>query len=475
MMDLELQELCDNLTVVVDKMDFINKLAIHLDFPSEMNANLLVAKNCLLDCRMLVEIKLIQIADSTSAFPESTEEQFKIYNKVGETQYSVKSEENQKNELSDPNEISNDLSENLHLDANDLIENKDIVEAKIEVDECSEDKEVEMVRRKTRRKRGTKTIENKNSIIAIKSAIDPTVESSNSKAEEYKHSDVTDNDIEAQIQDDSNLTCQICGTTRPNKQEFDRHLRNHKRKKKCPSCDLTMCAFELKKHLKEAHSSSKSDSKVIKVACRQCYKTFPKDEIKIHSETCLPVPMQCAVCGKICNGRKSHSDHVRKHKQSLNFKCDLCGRKYPYEKDLIRHKKASHFDNRTCDICGARLKGEQSFREHMELHDENRERSYSCDECGKSFFRAGQLKHHKKCHSDDRPFSCDVCSKSFKYRDNLNKHLRSHNKDMYFKCEECGKTFSFKSALTKHLKRIHQIVFKKFSDYLQNKIGVENE
>ena len=29
-MDLELQELCDNLTVVVDKMDFINKLAIHL-------------------------------------------------------------------------------------------------------------------------------------------------------------------------------------------------------------------------------------------------------------------------------------------------------------------------------------------------------------------------------------------------------------------------------------------------------------
>ena len=60
--------------------------------------------------------------------------------------------------------------------------------------------------------------------------------------------------------------------------------------------------------------------------------------------------MQCAVCGKICNGRKSHSDHVRKHKQSLNFKCDLCGRKYPYEKDLIRHKKASHFDNRQNNV-----------------------------------------------------------------------------------------------------------------------------
>ena len=30
---------------------------------------------------------------------------------------------------------------------------------------------------------------------------------------------------------------------------------------------------------------------------------------------------------------------------------------------------------RTCDICGARLKGEQSFREHMELHDENRNTS----------------------------------------------------------------------------------------------------
>ena len=46
--------------------------------------------------------------------------------------------------------MSNDLSKNLHIGAYDLIENKDIVEAKIEVDECSEDKEVEMVRRKTR-------------------------------------------------------------------------------------------------------------------------------------------------------------------------------------------------------------------------------------------------------------------------------------------------------------------------------------
>ena len=64
------------------------------------------------------------------------------------------------------------------------------------------------------------------------------------------------------------------------------------------------------------------------------------------AETCLPIPIQCAVCGKICNGRKSHSDHVRKHKQSLDFACNICGRKYPYEKDLIRHMKASHFDIR---------------------------------------------------------------------------------------------------------------------------------
>ena len=49
--------------------------------------------------------------------------------------------------------MSNDLSKNLHIGAYDLIENKDIVEAKIEVDECSEDKEVEMVRRKTRNSR----------------------------------------------------------------------------------------------------------------------------------------------------------------------------------------------------------------------------------------------------------------------------------------------------------------------------------
>ena len=64
---------------------------------------------------------------------------------------------------------------------------------------------------------------------------------------------------------------------------------------------------------------------------------------------------------------------------------------------------------------------------------EDRERGYSCEQCGKSFFVASSLKKHKKTHSDERPFSCDICSKSFKHKEILGNHIRKHNKDDFFK------------------------------------------
>ena len=43
---------------------------------------------------------------------------------------------------------------------------------------------------------------------------------------------------------------------------------------------------------------------------------------------CGPIQVQCAVCGKICNGRKNHTDHMRIHNRPAIYPCDLCDKKF---------------------------------------------------------------------------------------------------------------------------------------------------
>jgi len=262
--------------------------------------------------------------------------------------------------------------------------------------------------------------------------------------------------------DATSFVCNICGKTKANKSQLIYHVNFHNRKSKCPLCPEVVRNFEMKSHKDEKHK----EVKVTKQQCRHCYKSFQEEEFKIHSETCLPIQVQCTVCGKVCNGRKNHSDHMRIHTRSYDFSCDVCDRKYRTEGEMLRHKKCSHLDVRTCDICGACIKGDNTLKQHMLTHSEQRKRLFPCDECDKSFFVASSLKKHKKTHSDERPFSCDICVKSFKHKEILLNHMRKHNKDDFFKCEECGKSFSFKSALKKHLRRIHKVV-KKYSEISQ--------
>ena len=52
-----------------------------------------------------------------------------------------------------------------------------------------------------------------------------------------------------------------------------------------------------------------------------------------------------------------------------------------------------------------------------------RERTKSCDICGKLFFRDTHVRKHKLTHSAERPFACDKCELTFKLDYSLKRHL----------------------------------------------------
>ncbi|KAG7507734.1 zinc finger protein 646-like isoform X1 [Solea senegalensis] len=103
-----------------------------------------------------------------------------------------------------------------------------------------------------------------------------------------------------------------------------------------------------------------------------------------------------------------------------------------------------------CKECGMVYPNMPSLLEHMDGHlQEEEERKFKCDECGRGYRHAGSLANHKKTH-EVGSFQCDICGKENSNALSLKSHLRSHTSRKKYSCTECGKGFRLATQLATH-------------------------
>ncbi|KAM3592588.1 uncharacterized protein V6R79_021707 [Siganus canaliculatus] len=114
--------------------------------------------------------------------------------------------------------------------------------------------------------------------------------------------------------------------------------------------------------------------------------------------------------------------------------------------------------------------------EHMDTHiQQDEDRKFKCDECGRGYRHAGSLANHKKTH-DVGSFQCDICGKENSNALALKSHLRSHTSQKKYSCVECGKAFRLATQLATHervhlTKRVKEQTYRKVDmDYPPNEI-----
>ncbi|XP_068770836.1 PR domain zinc finger protein 15 isoform X17 [Struthio camelus] len=176
---------------------------------------------------------------------------------------------------------------------------------------------------------------------------------------------------------------------------------------------------------------------------------------------------QCSICSKIFQNSSNLSRHIRSH-DDKTFQCEMCFRFFSTNSNLSKHKK-KHGDKKfACEICNKMFYRKDVMLDHQRRHLEGVRRVKRED-----FEHSTEnMVRYKK-----EPSGCPVCGKVFSCRSNMNKHLLTHG-DKKYTCEICGRKFFRVDVLRDHI-HVHFKDIALMDDHQREefigKIGISSE
>ena len=249
--------------------------------------------------------------------------------------------------------------------------------------------------------------------------------------------------------------CKFCGLVSAQRTHLKAHEKTHTKDHlmKCEFCDDFYLKFAtLAKHLKEDHGQEH------RFECSKCGAKFwfrvlflfhRCGEAKGALEKAAMV--DCSVCGKIIQ-KRGLENHLKIHVDEKPFKCPHCERRFLAHKNVLNHIKKNHKIREpvACEICGKMIKGK--MKNHL-LRIHVVEKNFKCSQCPKAYasqeFLSMHMKRHEKIHG------CEDCGRKFSHAVELRNHLKSHKNEKKFPCPICGDLFSRKDFVRRHTLRIH--------------------
>ncbi|XP_035035394.1 PR domain zinc finger protein 15 [Hippoglossus stenolepis] len=304
--------------------------------------------------------------------------------------------------------------------------------------------------------------------------------------------------------------CSLCNKVFQNSSNLNRHIRSHGDKLfKCDECDKLFSRKEsLKQHISYKHSKNMPDQDY-KYKCNTCEKSFRlENALKFHNCRTDDKTFQCDICSRFFSTNSNLSKHKKKHGEKL-YSCEICNKMF-YRKDVMqehhrrhgvgpKHMKREDLEANgeegtkyrkepsPCPICGKVFSCRSNMNKHLLTHGDKK---YTCEICGRKFFRVDVLRDHIHVHfkdialmdeqerevfikkigisagdSDDtdedddededdpehHKYNCKKCQLSFAKGREYLKHIMEQHKERGYGCGICNRRFALKATYNAHL------------------------
>lgn len=276
----------------------------------------------------------------------------------------------------------------------------------------------------------------------------------------------------------SSHACRFCGKCFGTTYSLKKHARNHKgeRPYRCLNCG--------KGFKQQAHLVSHKKVHQRRIQCTVCKKILPtigelikhrKSHLKKGMLQCPDCPLQFQYPAFLLRHMQSHKRMLEKSlkfKQKVtqlkpqsvfkpfhkvNKKCSICHEVFSNAK-VLRSHCLQHISGPTscqCPFCKRNFSSRHSLLRHMHIHTS--ERSFTCQSCGKDFYRKENLQVHYKTCAKTEPktavinikktdgckklLRCSYCPRTFSRKPRLSKHHKGHVSNTVKPCSKCGQFF----------------------------------
>uniref|UniRef100_A0A3Q1GWF4 PR/SET domain 15 n=1 Tax=Acanthochromis polyacanthus TaxID=80966 RepID=A0A3Q1GWF4_9TELE len=302
--------------------------------------------------------------------------------------------------------------------------------------------------------------------------------------------------------------CALCNKVFQNSSNLNRHIRSHGGKLfKCDECDKLFSRKEsLKQHISYKHSKTMPDQEY-KYKCNTCEKSFRlENALNFHNCRTDDKTFQCDLCSRFFSTNSNLSKHKKKHGEKI-YSCEICNKMF-YRKDVMqehhrrhgvgpKHMKREELEANgeegtkyrkepsPCPICGKVFSCRSNMNKHLLTHGDKK---YTCEICGRKFFRVDVLRDHIHVHfkdialmdeqeregfikkigisagdsdetdddeEEDDPehhkYNCKKCQLSFAKGKEYLKHIMEQHKERGYGCGICNRRFALKATYNAHL------------------------
>ncbi|KAK0132109.1 PR domain zinc finger protein 15 [Merluccius polli] len=240
--------------------------------------------------------------------------------------------------------------------------------------------------------------------------------------------------------------CSLCSKVFQNSSNLNRHIRSHGDKLyKCDECDKLFSRKEsLKQHISYKHSKNVPDLEY-KYICNMCDKSFRlENALRFHNCRTDDKTFQCDICSRFFSTNSNLSKHKKKHGEKL-YSCQICNKMF-YRKDVMQEHHRRHgvgqsliiahnavFPQRVVVFTCGFASPKHMKREELEVSGEEgtkyRKEPSPCPICGKVFSCRSNMNKHLLTHGDKK-YTCEICGRKFFRVDVLRDHIHVHFKDI---------------------------------------------
>ncbi|XP_048349686.1 PR domain zinc finger protein 15 isoform X5 [Sphaerodactylus townsendi] len=277
--------------------------------------------------------------------------------------------------------------------------------------------------------------------------------------------------------------CNICSKMFQNSSNLSRHIRSHGDKLfKCEECAKLFSRKEsLKQHVSYKHSRNEVDSEY-RYRCATCEKAFRiESALEFHNCRTDDKTFQCEMCFRFFSTNSNLSKHKKKHGDK-KFACEICNKLF-YRKDVmldhqrrhlegVRRVKREDFEHNTdnlvrykkepsgCPVCGKIFSCRSNMNKHLLTHGDKK---YTCEICGRKFFRVDVLRDHIHVHFKDIAIMDDHQREEFIGKIGISSEENDENSDgsvdsepHKYSCKRCQLTFGRGKEYLKHIMEVHK-------------------